>query len=149
MSHAGVLLPLQLLQISALHRLFSLLMWWSHLQAGKDRLRALIGDAHLAASLALKAAPAAAASVAVGSAAQSGMASAAATPADAERADDAGTPQRPASAHVGLDFPGAHLMQVMQDALIVDQKVSDQRQGLKSVVVCATGEHTKLYRSSG
>ena len=64
-------------------------------QAGKDRLRARIGDAQLAASAAPEAAPAVSAAAA-GSALESGMASGVAAGADAEHVDDAGTPQRPA-----------------------------------------------------
>ena len=65
-------------------------------QAGKDRLKAKIGDAQLAASeppgAAGEAAPAA--SAAVGSALESGMASGVAAAPDAEHVDDAGTPHR-------------------------------------------------------
>lgn len=81
-------------------------MWQCHLQAGKDRLRARIGDAQLAASQAPEAAPAA--SLAMGSAAQSGVASATAAP-DAEHADDACTPQRPASGQVRPEMPEEHV----------------------------------------
>ena len=62
-------------------------------QAGKDRLKARIGDAQLAASAAPEAAPAA--SAAVGSPLESGMASGVAAAPDAEHVDDAGTPPRP------------------------------------------------------
>lgn len=82
-------------------------MWQCHVQAGKDRLRARIGDAQPAADQAPEAAPAA--SVAVGSAAQSGVASATAAPADAEHADDAGTPQRPARGQVRPTLPEDHV----------------------------------------
>ena len=65
-------------------------------QAGKDRLKAKIGDAQLAANAmpgaAAEVAPAA--SAAVGSALESGMASGVAAAPDAEHVDDAGTPHR-------------------------------------------------------
>ena len=67
-------------------------------QAGKDRLKARIGDAHLAASTAPETAPAA--SAALGSALESGMASGVATALDAEHVDDAGTPPRPVKTQV-------------------------------------------------
>ncbi len=62
-------------------------------QAGKDRLKARIGDAQLAANATPEAAPAA--SAAVGSPLESGMASGVAAAPDAEHVDDAGTPPRP------------------------------------------------------
>ena len=78
------------------------------MQAGKDRLKARIGDAHLAASAAPEAAPAA--SAAVGSPLESGMASGVAAAPDAEHVDDAGTPPRPMKVCCPPENPGVDVM---------------------------------------
>lgn len=76
-------------------------------QAGKDRLKAKIGDAQLAArappEAAAEAAPAA--SAALGSVLESGMASGVAATPDAEHVDDAGTPHRTLKVEVCFWLP--------------------------------------------
>ena len=110
-------------------------------QAGKDRLKAKIGDAQLAASAppgaADEAAPAA--SAAVGSALESGMASGVAAAPDAEHVDDAGTPHRTSKMEVCFWQPAYTLQLELSTSCDepVSLLVSHQIHGMLAALVIA------------